>query len=307
MKKLSKFDSVAKVDLNADIIVRYLDHIFVVSKKAIANLKLFFQKYDTDSVLQLNSKGDAQKLLTTMVEDLKHDSYLKYAGSLVDELPFHLRDINWLTNYVIDYLHNAEPTVEFNAEEVKDFLQKSPAVKHARDNFEQSLIKSLIKCNLHTDKCNQSKNKISRSRNMICYEELFRNKILYSADTLGLDHHRAELTLETNAGLWRKEIMKRGFLEHYYSDSTQLNHKQYLAWYNLAKKHFSKWFKCREFEYFDKHKNILNEANAVTDNMKIGYIRYACLSQELADLNNQRLQMLRSEEVKTNHDNIVNL
>ena len=219
---------------------------------------------------------------------------------MIDELPFHINDKQWLAKYFIDHMKKVAPALEFEIAYVKALIETAPAIKQACENYQDEIVKTLIQnnmANMENDMFNKSKKQQSRPRHLVSYDEIFRNKILCCADTLGIDHYRAELNLEINANLWRKQNMTRAFSEFYYpSEDQPKDSKNYTDWYNLAKKHYSIWLTCREFEYYYQHRNVVYEGGSMTENMNIGSIRYAILSRELVDFNHDRLLLVKNTQ-----------
>lgn len=300
--KLSKFNDVANPTAQPDLIVRSLDHLFVLTKRAMNNLKVFFQQYAIESEISFHGEGDYQNLSETMLQDVQTRGSKLQQGSLVDVLPFYVNDTDWLANYFVTYLKKVEPTAVCDVAAMKAFIEASPAIKKAQLDYQSEIIKALIKFYMEKGLIKHNRIKNSRPRTLTAYEEIFRNKILCCADGIGIDHHYAELTLESNADLWRKQNMERTFNEFYYPMLEQPNdNENYLAWFQLAKGHRNAWLKCYEFEYGEKHSDIIREANqinqnAMTENMKVSHIRYAMMSYELTKFNEKRQQIVKASQ-----------
>jgi len=297
--KLSKFCDVAKIDLHADLIVEALDQFFVLSKKTANGFKLLFRQYEIQSQYDFYQP----KILVSLIKSIK-DNLSKKSVSKTDMVVFYLNDINWLTQYFVEHLQKIDPTKQYNLNSIKEFIKTSPAVKQAKKEFEKNVVKFLINVNM---KKGYVPKKRKRSRHIFYFEENFRDEILCCADALGFDRHHAELTLEVNSQLWRKQNMVRSFMTHYYPSVDQPSDNElYLNWYHLAKKHRNKWLKCREFEYYHDHRTILDEAGTITENMQIGQIRYALFTQKLKEYESRRVRILQKNQQKE-VEQIVNL
>ena len=75
----------------------------------------------------------------------------------------------------------------------------------------------------------------------------------------------------------------------------------------LSKVNYQEWIKCREYEYYTKHRNVLIEAgpDAVTENMMISQIRYAVMAKQLCEYNKDRKAMfLANQQSCDAEDNI---
>ena len=307
--KLSRFNGVANIGLQPELINKHLNQMFSLSKKAINNLKVFFQQYKIEDQLNFNGSNNYDEICQTMMKDIQNNNFKEYPGKEADQLPFHLNDINWLANYLVTFLKKAEPKVNFDVAEIQEFITTSPAVAQARTNFEQTVVKTLIKINMEKG-LGRLIGKRSRQRNLTSYEEIFRNKILCCADTLGADHHNAEITLESNANLWRKQNMQRAFAEFYYpAIERPINEVDFNNWRSLAEDHYQEWIKCREYEYYTKHRNVLIEAgpDAVTENMMISQIRYAVMAKQLCEYNKDRKAMFLANQQSCDVEDNINI
>ena len=299
-KKLNKFNYVMKIKAPVQLIIDELDQMFVMSKKAVSNLKVFFKQYKIESHLTFTGKGDYSQVSENMQDDMQAKKFHFTKGAMIDELPFHINDKQWLAKYFINHMQKVAPALEFEIDYVKALIETAPAIKQAREDYEGEIVKTLIQnnmTNMPNDIFKKYKQQESRPQHLVCYDEIFRNKILCCTDTLGIDHYRAELNLEANAGLWRKQNMSRAFSEFYYpSEEQPKDSKQYTDWCNLAKEHYNVWLTCREFEYYYQHRNAVYEGGSMTENMNIGSIRYALLSRELVDYNYDRSQLLKNTQ-----------
>ena len=89
----------------------------------------------------------------------------------------------------------------------------------------------------------------------------------------GFDRNTIETNLEKNADIWRKPTMRQAFenvcnLEIFVHDFPQddLRQKEF-----YRKKHAYRklWLKYREYEYYQKHKQFIDNLGMATDSMKL--------------------------------------
>lgn len=307
VNKLSKFNDIANAELQPDLIIKHLDQIFVLSKKAVNNLQNFFKQYPIEEEFNFEGSGNHDAICKKMVQDIQAHNFPQYPGKTVDQLPFHIHDTQWLADYCVEYLRKAEPKINFDVKQVQEFLQTSPAVAQKQNSFEQVVVKALIEVNMAKGLGRLVRRK-SCQRNLVAYDEIFRNKILCCADALKIEQHNAELTLENNAGLWRQQNMQRAFTEFYYPASDRPEKEEDINhWHAFAKKHYHQWIKCREFEYYMKHFKAINETRTLTDNMTIGRIRYTVMAKELSEYNQERIQMVAACKRKQTSQNNLDL
>ena len=106
-------------------------------------------------------------------------------------------------------------------------------------------------------------------------DEFFRRHALSYFILKGFDPHTIEINLEKNADIWRKHAMLKAFenicnLEILQNDFPDVQTKK-VEFYRKKYSFRKLWLRYREYEYYQRHKSVINELGLATDNMKISH------------------------------------
>ncbi len=292
VKKLSKFNRVAKTNSQYDVITNNLDRLLPLSQKGVANVCKFFHENQFGDCLIITD--EEQQSIQTLKSKIKDNEIFAHARN-VDNLPVHIADDRWLANYIVEELKFLAPDSNLSVDKVLKYVKTSSEFQQARLDFEARLAKALI-----VDANTGMTDKTSAYKKRAClyeYDEAFRNKIIGYMQVLGGDAYQAELSLEVNANLWRQQSMERAFDEYFYPQQAMPKDEQsYAECCAFREKHRAKWLKYREFTYFSNHTDVVRKAGTVTDNMCISQHEYFNTIKELNDYNQIRRDLLENSE-----------
>lgn len=249
-----------KEDADRGMICRYFSKIFPQSKeleKIVPNLK-FYPK-----------------------EQRPQDVYT------VEHLPFYLYDNNWLVPYVIETIKQEQPTYKMTVKYVKSYVESSPAFKAIRGYYEKDLTKAVIK-NLHNKmEVNIGINNTKKLSECVeKYDDYFRENLIIILGQFDIDPKTTEYNIEKQADLWRQKVMLQTF-ENKYSACAQLPNLNQKSFEKFKKAHQKIWLQNREYNYYQKHKAILDANDLVTKNMKMGPRRAQIMQMRLAEFENK--------------------
>lgn len=292
VKKLSKFNRVAKTNSQYDVITNNLDRLLTLSQQGVANVCKFFHENQLSDCLIITD--EEQKSIQALKSKIKDNEIFAHARN-VDNLPIHLDDDRWLAKYIAEELKLLAPDSNLSVDKVLKYVKTAPEFQQARLDFEARLTKALIiDANLEkTDETNVG----TKRACLYEYDEVFRNKIIGYLQVLGGDAYQAELSLESNANLWRQQSMVRAFDEFFYPQYAMPQDEQsYAECCAFREKHRARWLKYREFTYFGNHADVVREAGTVTDNMCISQLEYFNTVKKLNEYNQTRRKLMENNE-----------
>lgn len=214
-------------------------------------------------------------------------------------LSYHLYDTPWLTNYVakiVDEINfNKKP---INVANVQSYVEKGKSFDFARKQYMARYIKEKI-CHMMIKpeaddlfvKCG-----FANYNHRIDCDEHFREvmRVMLTAQNK-LPAHAVEVGLETNANIWRKKTMLKAFNNYYNVVHLRVLHHakvnlEAIELKNTLKTLRKAWLERREYDYYQKHKAIIDELDLATDSMKISTRVADKLSQQIAICNNRILK-----------------
>lgn len=293
VKKLSKFNRVAKTNSQYDVITNNLDRLLTLSQQGVANVCKFFHENQLSDCLMITD--EEQKSIQALKSKIKDNEIFAHARN-VDNLPIHIDDDRWLAKYIAEELKLLAPDSNLSVDKVLKYVKISPEFQQARLDFEARLAKALI-VDANTEMTDQTSAYTKRAC-LYEYDEVFRNKIISYMQVLGGNAHQAELSLEVNANLWRQQSMERAFDEYFYPQQAMPKDEQsYAKCCEFREKHRAKWLKYREFTYFSNHANVVREAGTITDNMCISQHEYFNTVKKLNEYNQTCRKLMANGKV----------
>lgn len=216
-------------------------------------------------------------------------------------LPFHLYDTEWLSQYTQKVLQAAK--IQPEPANVAIYVSHAVQFDQARQNYLTRLIKAqtnYMLTNFHPNALTTPEYAANWGHVSPDYDHEFRAEVVNSMMALGIPEHTVEVVLEQSANLWRKPVMKTTFAQTKYPMAQQPTttgfSREHELW-DLKEAHESLWLKKREYEYFHQHHQILNELNLVTPNMKMSPIEKGLVADGLDRCEKHRAQLLSEELV----------
>ena len=311
-KKLSKFNYTGCLKADFNLIVDHFDKIFHISPEAVTSLCNFLKEQNFENNLSYNFTYGKPTLKNAtrncaLIEDLRKelDKIRKKQNYSVENLPFNYKNLHWLAHYIIRVVKSIEPKTRLTVERIKRFLPNSPQYAQAVNQFEKQLTQALVNSGMEEFQ-NAEILLTPRKSGVNEYEEIFRSKIIYAMDLLGADIHTAELTLEENAGSWRRQTMTRAFDEYLYPISQAPSDPMLKQqWHQLHDKHLAAYLRSKEAIYYDTYFSIINEAGTATDNMRIGCLGSAHASQDLIRYSQERNRLLKDNKLSLEHVSLL--
>lgn len=257
---------------------------------------------------------DENDYLIANIDVLKKSNKNKLTN---DYLPFHIHDDKWLANYISALLKESKQQKLISIEQILDFVETDKEFNLARQAYEVDLTRAQIKYMMEANKPNEllkynvydpQKNKYIR-KSFYCPglsrfhkdpDKLFRQSVIAAMKNLKLDSLSIEIGLEKHASLWRKDLMKDAFYNHYAKSAQEEKFIRLEGWYLEAEKQNfqEKWLKLREYEYGQEHQAIIQQLGCATPNMKLSQKELQNLRQEVNEID-QEFQALALMSDKT--------
>ena len=210
-------------------------------------------------------------------------------------LLFHLRDHAWLAKYADAVIKQCDPQATVDLYQIQEFIV-SEDFDTCRREFEQRVIQGYIRHEMRSKMTESEFAPVKKLHEAYHgeYDTYLRNAVTTSVRLLGIDQHTAEIGLETNADMWRKQTMIYTFENHFYPDERcPMNSGEREEWNNLKAKHQEVWLQQREYEYYQKYQPSVDEAKSHTDSMFMTLPQAQQLNDIVAGYEQMRTVMLR--------------
>ena len=266
--------------------------------------------------------------LAESVRNLQIDDATKQGRTLtMQDLPYHTRDNAWLAQYVtyaigqlrefnrdpenvtnrfakrlLPYQGGATaPTAVVPLPNIAAYVATAPSFDKYRCRYEQALTKEYINC--LTLGLQPAEATHAGIQNKHDYDQFFRCRVVQAMVDVGIDRHSIEVSLETNAELWRDQAMVRAFKNTYHAELDQPNLCRFLIdqhpelfqsliqWREIRAKHQKLWLKHREYAYYQKHHAIIDELGLATPNMLLTPDQAKRLGQNLRHMDRLHQKM----------------
>ena len=273
-----------------------------------------------DCVFDVNENEIAKNLRKVNLADKDRDQvnrYARYAHLDAYDLQFHTRDNEWLTiyarhviNYVIDARArlNIQPLEDsgmknFTMADIEKYVTLSPKFDQVRTQFEQKMTKACIDMhkNGHQDFLSDA-NKLNEDRQSAGYDILFRERVVEAMTALGVAEKSVNVALELNRDAWlpfaRHQAFENAKEKDFTARESQILEKDSpldLSLLNYIEKQlFASWNALRDRQYYQVHKDVIDELNLATPNMKINTKKQNQLMQEVDALGHIYKQRART-------------
>ncbi|HBA37307.1 MAG TPA: hypothetical protein DCY94_01160 [Firmicutes bacterium] len=136
----------------------------------------------------------------------------------------------------------------------------------------------------------------------------FRQGVIDTLVAIGLDKSIVEEGLERNSSMWRDIVMRQAFDNAYQPIIADM--KGYTAAVEEGKKferlvsimnppgiqHFELWLKLRKYEYYQRHKAVVDEFGSVEEDMSMSSLEASNLRLFLERKHNERMEYLERYE-----------
>lgn len=240
---------------------------------------------------------------------------------ILECLPFNLRNKKWLYKYVLNFVKDKGLFFQFDLESLESYVYSSPKFENASKEFGEKFMRLKLENMMKTTRAEHETIVDAGfpdiSHRIDC-DEFFRQHALSYFILKGFDSHSVELALERNADVWRRKSMLQAFentcnleiVVHDYPKSP-ISKVQYLR----CKHDYRKlWIKYREYEYYQKHKKVINELNQnevvhLDDVMKMSAKEASQLLYNVHESGSKMTQALNKglfeEESKISNDKIT--
>ena len=185
----------------------------------------------------------------------------------------HLFNQQWMVNHIDGIVNQGKKYV--SEATIKQFIGM-PTFQEARQEYLQKYFRAKIKDFMSKPFVENREERLQEPftckgfvdfKDRINCDKYFREHLRCCFTLEGFDYRIIEREIERNADLWRPQVMKKS-IDNYYQ-----MHMKYLTKSELNSS-FEKSFKesClvyREYKYYQKHKNVIDELAIATPNMKI--------------------------------------
>lgn len=213
-------------------------------------------------------------------------------------LPCHLRDNEWLSEYMEYQLY--EKGINISPITIKSVMDKSERFNELRHNYEQEIVRWQINWMkdggghwLMPEGYDEISLLISTS-----VDKMFRKGVEKTLSAIGLAKDAIEEGIEKNAEIWRDKFMNLSFdhaFEPVFYDKP--------APAKATDKHRENWLKLRKYEYYKDHKDSVDKYGEVTPEMKLEEPEAEILKATVLKQNAERYKLLQDWENNTPKQN----
>ena len=168
-------------------------------------------------------------------------------------MPCHLRDNNWLANYLQDIL--LDKGIYITVPVIRNFMEKSPRFEELRHNYELEIVRWQIDWMRHDGDGWLIPKGYDDFSLMLSSDavEIFRGGVVKTLTAIGMDEEVIEEGIEKNAHLFREKYIRQGFSNEY----------DPIYYYHLPipinEEHRENWLKAKRYEYYCKHKKSVDK------------------------------------------------
>jgi len=277
------------------------------------HLKLNEKKYLTELDKHFGDFFPSKNFVMQNLSNLSmQDRKYKFVYNVI-HLPFHTRDVEWLTNYIMDKIQKTPrlsvlSDIPYNT--LKRYVETSSNFIARRNQYEKDLVCGYINNWLH-ECCDdyylkaEQKQKYEKKRN---FDEIFREKVVNAISLLGIDSSIVNLYLEESAHMWRKCVMQKTFMNRLQNSSYfkqfALNDDQRIllsknnpqVWEKFVNKEFdfmNLWLAVREVKYYQQNKRVVDKAGTITPAMQLIDYKVYRLRDEKSSMRFEYIQLLK--------------
>lgn len=263
-------------------------------------------------------QGEINHTVSTLGNDLK----FRYNALTKRYLPYHTRDHAWLAMYVAENVTAANPKHAVPYRTARKYVTFSPKFDKRRNQFEEDFVKGYLGSLSHNlppvwDQC-------LALRDDPNYDHKFRRQVIRAMQVFGLNRHRIEASLEHNANLWRDAVMLQTYKNNYAPALSQPEYyqqfvkdrpdlsRQFFKWCSVRDAHQDLWLQRREYQYYQKHQDLIDALGTATPGMQITPQQAAQLDADLAECDALRQSLadiltLGGQGRYTDHDETNNI
>ena len=224
---------------------------------------------------------------------------------LMGNLPCHLRDNIWLAKM----LKYNNKLLYISTKKVLDYIENSELFNQKRREYEDSIVSWQIKWmigggdNWITDP-QYGGDFINMDEN---YDIGFRKGIVDTLSSIGMNKEVIEEGIEKNADIWRDIVMIHAFYNKYRPSmicadfsgffggkKDETNNKVFLE--EIDPEFKDKWLKMRRYEYYQRHKDIIDKYGSKHPDMMLNDKEVEELRKYLAIKHQERMEQLERYE-----------
>lgn len=203
-------------------------------------------------------------------------------------LPCNLRDSKWLAKM----LQENQNLYRINYYDILDFVRNSKYFNEARHNYELEIVKwqiDFIRLGGEGWICDDNYGGDAMIFSSVC-DLGFRKAVLDTLLAIGMDQEVIEEGLEKYANMWRNMYMSCAFNNEYAPFFYLANPEVYLE--PVSEEHKTNWVKYRKYEYYKRHKSVVDKYGTPDEDMLISEEEALALEYYLNQKHTERKQQI---------------
>lgn len=209
-------------------------------------------------------------------------------------LPCHLRDNEWLSEYMEYQLY--EKGINIASHTIKSVIDNSERFAELRHNYELEIVRWQIDWMSHgggnwlmPEGYDEISLLISSS-----VDKMFRKGVVKTLSAIGINRDAIEEGIEKNSDMWKDKYMELSF-EHAFEPVFYDKPAPAKA----SKEHLDNWMKLRKYEYYMDHKDSVDKYGEVTPEINLSTQDAEMLKNTVLQQNAQRYKLLEDWENNT--------
>ena len=202
-------------------------------------------------------------------------------------LPCHLRDNAWMSQLLHKVLKDKKIYIKPHA--IKQFMDNSETFAELRHQYELKIVEWQINW-VMSGGTNWMMPKGTDEFSLIFsedYDKIIRGGIVKTLRAIGMDAEVIEEGLEKYADIWRPSAMERGFTHKYEPVAFMVGTPG-----KADAEHKQNWLADREYQYYQAHKNLVDNYGTRTPAMQMTPEEHAKLVILLEKQNKQRSELV---------------
>ena len=219
-----------------------------------------------------------------------------------NNLPCHLRDVEWLSKFMQKKLKVKDLNIDLQS--IKKYIETSKTFNDLRHNYELEIVRWEIDWIIAGGENWRMPKGYSELDFLFNpdVDKIFRNSVLTTLLSIGMDREVVEEGIEKYSDLWREKYMNLAFY-HKYEPVAYLVDPIAPADDNFKQN----WLKLRRYEYYTEHKDSVDKYGTLTDDMQLNITELCELIDIVDEQSKQRMKVVEIwKNSPTKNGNLLN-
>lgn len=207
-------------------------------------------------------------------------------------LPCHLNNKEWIAKLFHKELNKKD--IHFSMEVVRAFVEMSGVFEQERVGYLLSIIDWQI---AHMKKGGENWLIPEGFNEYWIYhkscDKCFREGIVDTLTAIGMEKDAVEMGIELNADKWRDQLMHRAYQNRFNPQNVDFSKDKQSKYPEPEQGHEENWVKLRKYQYYIRHKKMIDLLGLATPEMVIGFDEAMELFDKVSDADERRVKLMK--------------